>query len=147
MSISVSGIENLELKFNKLTDAKASTQIKIMLARAAKPIRKAAKNEAPKAKRYTTNQTGVVAVGTLKKSMSIFKGKSKTYPNVQVGAKQAKRGGKIKNDGFFAHFVSGGTVNGIKPNKFMHRAKDMTENQAVTGFETEYAKRLNQLFK
>ena len=127
----IEGIRELNRKFSKLTDKQAVRELNIILLRVAKPIRKAARDEAP------------VRTDNLKKSIAIFKGKSKTYPNVQVGARS---GSKYKYDGYYAYYVHEGTKKGIKANKFFDRAEKIAGKQAVMMFETEYTKRLKKKF-
>lgn len=152
--IRIEGIEELQRKFDKLTDSRQAGLIRQAIGRAAKPVRDQARQEAPKAdkdiKRRTKdkkNRSGVVIAsgtetiykpGNLKKSIAIVKTKSKTWPGVWVGA---RAGGKYKYDGYYAHFVHEGHKDRgggmTKKDEFMKRAKDKKYNQVVSSISDE----------
>jgi len=151
MAIVVQGINECISKLSQLDDAKMRREMVLIFARTAKIAKKAATEEAPM---QSSSSLKIVkrsgkphAAGTLKKSISIFRGKSKTWPNVHVGAAAGK---KKKHDVYYAHFVSEGhKTRGSgqsKQNKFMERAKNRTEGQMTKQFEVEFKARVNKIF-
>jgi HK97 gp10 family phage protein len=110
--IKIEGIEELKKEFSRMTDKEATRMMREILVKVAKPVREAAKREAPIAdKPVTIKRKGkagkIVEPGNLKKSIAIIKGRSKLYPNVHIGA---RAGDKRKNDGYYAHFVHDGHI-------------------------------------
>lgn len=141
ITVNIFGTEELNRKFQRLSDKMQGSLIKKALIKSAEPIRRESRDTAPVADRVlTVKRKNKAAVkyqpGNLKKSIKIFRGKSKKWLNVQVGAST-----KGRYDGFYAHFVHeghnkrGGGM--TKANQWLKKAADSKKDEAVVIFENE----------
>jgi HK97 gp10 family phage protein len=158
-SVKLEGMEELMRKFERLSEASRSSKIRTALTKAAKPIKQQAQINAPVAdkdvKRYAKGQSGKVAAiykpGNLKKSIKIFRGKSRKWPNVHIGAAYSNKGKTVKNDGYYAHFVhdshkTRGNAT-TKGNPFMKSAYESRKGEAMQIFEVELKAVLEKAFR
>lgn len=112
VGIKIEGFEEVMRKLRALPDAMTRKKILALLRVATRKggMIKAIKSQAPHADKTLTriDAKGVRQTyqpGNLAKSIGNITGRSKDWPNIQVGA---RAGVKRKNDGFYAHFVHEG---------------------------------------
>lgn len=147
--VEIEGFDQLRQQISKLgKDSLKRREMLKILRQSAKATVRAAKREAPvsAAPHLVSGRRTrkVIQPGNLKKSIGNITGRSKTIPTIYVGAR-AKR----NHDGWYAHFVHGGTRSGIQPNPFMDRAYNQTKGQVTPDLEQKVAryvqKQINKL--
>jgi len=132
-TIKIEGMEELTRQIQNIPNDKVKRrELLKILRRQSKPLLASIKSKVPISdgfikvrggsvkRKNKTNQTGEVEAMNLKKSFKIKTGKSKMMPNVAVGP---NRGGRGKNDGWYAHFVLYGTKH-IQGDDFVKRGAD-----------------------
>lgn len=151
VAVTVLGAEELNRKFQGLSEKLQGSLIKRALVKAAEPIRKEARDTTPIAyKVVQVKRKGKPSVyyqpGNLKRTIKIFRGKNKKWLNVQVGAST-----KGKLDGFYASFVHDGHVTRgggqTRSNPWLKKAGDSKRNEAVVIFESEFKRIVENNFR
>lgn len=144
----IEGFDQFQKAVQDLPQRQKRTEILKLLRRVAKPMRTAARNAAPvvdpkRLPRYRyTKGGGKVPIPpmNLKKSIGIFNGKSKTYPNVLVGPRT--RGTKYL--GYYAAWLEYGTVN-MPAQPFMEPAFNQVKSQSIALAEKEVAAHMQKM--
>lgn len=78
----------------------------------------------------------VIQPGNLRRSVKIFSGKSKDFPNVQVGFQTGSNNRGGKPDGWYGYFVNEGLGKGNRqPKNIFERALNITEPAIAKSFE------------
>ena len=103
----VQGVDEL-IRRMKFTDDKLNRSLQLKILKdAGKPIQRDAKANAPVTDDYVKIKGNLIKPGTLKRSIGFITGKSKEWPNVQIGARVKGSFGDYRG-GWFAHFVHDG---------------------------------------
>jgi HK97 gp10 family phage protein len=132
--IKIEGIEELTREIMNLSDDKIKRrELLKILRRQAKPLLASIKSKTPVADKAITFKGVTYEAGNLKKSFKTQTGRSKAYPNVAVGP---TRGDKVKNDGWYVHFLAYGTPN-IQGDDFIKTAADATLPTINTSLSAE----------
>jgi HK97 gp10 family phage protein len=131
--ITIEGIDDLARQIKSIPSDKVKRkELLKALRRQAKPLLQAIKDNTPVADKVVLNQTGLVDPGNLRDSFNIKAGRSKAWPSVVVGPRRGKKlvfkkkdgkPKKIKNDGWYVHFLLYGTAN-IQGKDFVKEASD-----------------------
>jgi len=120
LDVKFDGFDDVEFFLSTLTAKIQKRVIKQSLRRGAVVMQKAAKANAPSDS------------GTLKRSIKVRTGRSLA---VQVYAQQ---GGAAKDDGWYAHMIERGTVNGIEAEFFMESAAEQSTAAAVNAVASRF---------
>jgi HK97 gp10 family phage protein len=166
--VEITGFPELQAQIKRLaTDREKVSETRKVLRKVAQATVKAARSEAPVAKRVHIARKTKIEPGTLRKSIGVITGKNKENPTVFVGPRA-----KGTNKGWYGHFVhnntnvyrsgfkrkrsaaaksfnAAGAVAVRKGNPFMTRAYNLTKGGVTAGAEKQVAayiqKRINAL--
>ena len=127
-------LNSLEKIRDKFSDRKCNQ----VARKAVKPLKVEMKNLAPKyanskkpkkkwyyyrPKGETKKKALPYKSGTLKRSVAIFSGKRGIFVAPRIGRINRRVAGNQRLDGWYSHFVIGGTPNIKKPNDFVEKAR------------------------
>ena len=131
LQIEVTNLQEVLAQLKKLDDKLKRKMMIKGIRRAAQPMLKEARNQAPIGKNTHKGKKGVVNPGNLKRSIAMRTGKDKLNPTLWLGANM-KRG----VDAFYHHIIIGGS----KP----HKIKVAKGSRALKlGTSGNYAREVN----
>ena len=102
MIFEIEGMQELTAKIKALPDRTKRLEVLKILRRQMKPIQSAIRNATPEADAPIKFRGKIYPIGNAKKSISIFTGRNKEYPQVYVGPTTGK---KRKYDAWYLYLL------------------------------------------
>ena len=123
-TVEIEGFDEVLRNLKKLEDRVTRRELLKIFRRQAEPVKRIMAAQAPRADRtvnYHRDNSIKYTPGNLKRSIKKFTGRSKDYPNIQVGP-QAK---KAEGSGYYGYFVAYGTKRIRRKNNFVKRTDSL----------------------
>jgi hypothetical protein len=123
-TVEIEGFDEVIKQLQKLEDRVKRRELLKIFRRQAEPVKRVMAAQAPRANRtvsYHRDNSIKYTPGNLKRSIKKFTGRSKDYPNIQVGP-QAK---KAEGSGYYGYFVAYGTKRIRRKNNFIKRTDSL----------------------
>lgn len=131
-TVEIEGFDEVIKQLQKLEDRVKRRELLKIFRRQAEPVVRTMRTQVPVANRTVKYHRRVVdkngnkkdvnyTPGNLKRSIKKFTGRSKDYPNIQVGP-QAK---KAEGSGYYGYFVAYGTKRIRRKNNFIKRTDSL----------------------